>query len=54
MSARQPDCPLHNPYNCKEYNNPRLCALVRADKTCRKKRKTRNRDSAEEGRSAQA
>ncbi|MCF8111329.1 MAG: hypothetical protein K9J85_07540 [Desulfobacteraceae bacterium] len=39
MSQNTPECPLYNPLNCKEYNNPKLCALVRADRTCKKKNK---------------
>ena len=41
MSKKQPECPLYNPLNCKEYHNPKLCALVRKDAVCRKKKKTR-------------
>lgn len=37
MSKNTPECPLSNPLNCKEYNNPKLCALARGDRTCRKK-----------------
>jgi len=25
MSAKNPECPLYNPLNCKEYYNPKLC-----------------------------
>lgn len=39
MSAKNPECPLYNPLNCKEYYNPRLCAFVRKDKVCLKKKK---------------
>jgi hypothetical protein len=41
MSEKQPECPLYNPLNCKEYHNPKLCAFVRKDAVCRKKKKTR-------------
>ncbi len=54
MTWKHPECPLQNPLNCKEHNNPHLCAFVRADKTCRKKRKARNRESAAGRSSAQA
>lgn len=39
MKQNNPECPLYNPLNCKEYNNPVLCAFVRSDRTCRKKKK---------------
>jgi len=41
MSKKHPECPLYNPLNCKEYNNPNLCAFVRKDKVCKKKKKPR-------------
>lgn len=40
MMQAHPECPLYNPLNCKEYNNPNLCAFVRSDRTCYKKKKT--------------
>ena len=46
MSEKNPECPLYNPLNCKEYYNPKLCAFVRADKTCRKKKKPKNKDAS--------
>ena len=39
MSEKNPECPLYNPLNCKEYYNPKLCAFVRKDKVCLKKKK---------------
>jgi hypothetical protein len=39
MSEKHPECPLYNPLNCKEYHNPKLCAFVRKDKACLKKKK---------------
>ncbi len=42
MSEKHPECPLYNPYNCKEYNNPTLCAFVRDDKQCLKKKKPKS------------
>mgnify|MGYP001492110954 FL=1 len=39
MSEKNPECPLYNPLNCKEYHNPKLCAFVRKDSVCRKKAK---------------
>ncbi len=39
MSKKHPECPLYNPLNCKEYYNPKLCAFVRKDKDCLKKKK---------------
>ena len=41
MSEKNPECPLYNPLNCKEYYNPKLCAFVRKDKECLKKRKSK-------------
>jgi hypothetical protein len=39
MSEKHPECPLYNPLNCKQYYNPKLCAFVRKDKACLKKKK---------------
>ncbi|MGB5155841.1 hypothetical protein [Desulfobacterium sp. N47] len=39
MSLKHPECPLYNPLNCKEYYNPKLCAFVRKDRVCLKKKK---------------
>jgi hypothetical protein len=39
MSEKNPECPLYNPSNCKEYCNPKVCAFVKKDKICLKKRK---------------
>ena len=47
MSEKNPECPLYNPLNCKEYYNPKLCAFVRKDKTCRKKKKPKNKNSSD-------
>ena len=41
MSKNNPECPLYNPLNCKEYYHPKLCAFVRKDKECLKKRKAK-------------
>jgi hypothetical protein len=40
MADKHPECPLYNPVNCREYYNPKVCAVVRKDKTCLKKRKS--------------
>ena len=51
MSEKNPECPLYNPLNCKEYYNPKLCAFVREDRTCLKKKKPKPKpaeDAAEE------
>ena len=42
MSEKHPECPLYNPLNCKEYYNPKLCAFVRRDKACLKKKETQD------------
>jgi hypothetical protein len=39
MSDKHPECPLYNPLNCKEYFNPKLCAFVRKERDCLKKKK---------------
>jgi hypothetical protein len=43
MSEKHPECPLYNPANCKEYYNPKLCAFVRSDKACLKRKKPAQR-----------
>jgi hypothetical protein len=49
MSDKHPECPLYNPLNCKEYYNPKLCAFVRKDRACLKKKKPKQKDkNAEE------
>lgn len=43
MSKKYCECPLYNHESCREVDNPKLCALVREDKTClRELQKTRN------------
>jgi len=37
MSKKYSECPLFNHDNYKEFHNPKLCAIVRKDKTCLKK-----------------
>ena len=48
MSEKHPECPLYNPLNCKEYYNPKLCAFVRKDKACLKKKKPKQKDKDED------
>ncbi|MFO7495888.1 MAG: hypothetical protein R6X05_09700 [Desulfobacterales bacterium] len=43
MSKNHPECPLYNPSNCKEHHNPKLCAFVRQDAICLKKKKPRGK-----------
>lgn len=38
MSKQYPECPLYNHATCKELHNPKICAIVRDDKLCSKKR----------------
>ena len=38
MSQKYPECPLYNHSNCKDYEHPKLCAIVRKDKVCLKKK----------------
>ena len=37
MSEHYPECPLSKHDNCREFDNPKLCAIVREDKACLKK-----------------
>ncbi len=37
MSKKYPECPLYNHDNCRDYYNPKICAVVRDDKICIKK-----------------
>lgn len=46
MSEKNPECPLYNPLNCKEYYNPKLCAFAKKDKICLKK-KTKSKPKTE-------
>jgi hypothetical protein len=48
MSEKNPECPLYNPLNCKEYYNPKLCAFVRKDKICLKKKKPKQKQKKSE------
>lgn len=38
MSKIHPECPLYNHLHCKDYDNPKLCAIIREDKICVKKK----------------
>ncbi len=49
MSEKNPECPLYNPLNCKEYYNPKLCAFVRKDRICLKKKKPKSKSKGEPG-----
>jgi len=37
MSKKYPECPLYNHSNCKDIDNPKVCAIVRKDKICLRK-----------------
>jgi hypothetical protein len=37
MSKKHPECPLYNHSNCRDVDNPEICAVVREDKICHKK-----------------
>jgi len=52
MSEKNPECPLYNPLNCKEYYNPKLCAFVRKDRICLKKKKTKTKHKEDSGEDA--
>ena len=34
MSKQYPECPLYNHNNCKQFHNPKVCAIVRDDNNC--------------------
>jgi hypothetical protein len=51
MSDKHPECPLYNPLNCKEFHNPKLCAFVRKDHACLKKKKPRTSPPPKAGQS---
>ncbi len=34
MSKRYPECPLYNHDNCRDLHIPKVCAIIREDKTC--------------------
>lgn len=53
MSEKNPECPLYNPLNCKEYYNPKLCAFVREDRTCLKKKKPKPKPAEDSSESAE-
>jgi hypothetical protein len=38
MSKKHPECPLYNHSSCKDIDHPELCAIVREDKVCVKKK----------------
>ena len=38
MSKKYPECPLVSHENCRERDNPKVCAIVREDKICLKKK----------------
>lgn len=48
MSEKNPECPLYNPLNCKEYYNPQVCAFVKKDKLCLKKKKAKKSEEVED------
>jgi hypothetical protein len=48
MSEKHPECPLYNPLNCKEYYNPKLCAFVRKDRACLKKKKPKQKQKTDD------
>jgi len=34
MSKKYPECPLYNHDNCKQLQNPKVCAIMRNDNSC--------------------
>ena len=39
MSKRYPECPVGKHENCRDCDNPEVCAIVREDKKCLKEEK---------------
>jgi hypothetical protein len=38
MSKKYPECPLYNHDNCKQFHNPKVCAVTRDDNNCLRER----------------
>ena len=38
MSKKHPECPMYNHDNCREIHSPKLCAIVKEDKICHRKK----------------
>jgi hypothetical protein len=38
MSKKYPECPLYNHNGCRDMFNEKVCAIVKEDKICLKKR----------------
>ncbi len=38
MSKKYPECPLYNHDNCSQFNNPKICAIVKNDNECLRER----------------
>ena len=38
MSKQYPECPLYNHNNCRQFNNPKICAIVKNDNECLRER----------------
>ena len=36
MSKKFPECPLYEHDNCKHAYNPKVCAIIRNDNSCRR------------------
>jgi hypothetical protein len=50
MSKQHPECPLYNHSTCRELHNPKLCAIIREDRTClKKKQQSRKEDPKDPG-----
>ena len=45
MSKKYPECPLYNHNNCKQLQNPKVCAIMRNDNSCLRDR-PKNRKKA--------
>ena len=45
MSEKHPECPLFNHNNCREIHNPKLCAMVKEDKVCLRKKNNKKSKS---------
>ena len=46
MSKKYPECPLTYTDACKDWENPKICAIVRKDKVCFRKKPVRGKKTA--------
>ncbi len=47
MSKQYPECPLYNHNNCKQFHNPKVCAIVKNDNDCLRERYKNRKKTSE-------